>query len=96
MRPKPAAGPKPNARAKPYAGSKLDEIKCGVEARWENARNAKAKVDRPSGHGSSCRDRRVKTAGGLPVVVGTTCLSFGMGGRDGLGPLVTAHLTMEK
>ncbi|OWM75304.1 hypothetical protein CDL15_Pgr012264 [Punica granatum] len=42
-------------------------------------------VDRPSGHGSSCRGGRVKTAGGLPAVVGTTRLSCGVGDRDGLG-----------
>ncbi|PKI58100.1 hypothetical protein CRG98_021527 [Punica granatum] len=44
-------------------------------------------VDRPSGHGSSCLGGRVKTAGGLPAIVGTTRLSCGMGGRDGLGLL---------
>ncbi|PKI66311.1 hypothetical protein CRG98_013273 [Punica granatum] len=34
-------------------------------------------VDRPSGHNSSCYGGRVKTAGGLPAVVGTTRLSCG-------------------
>ncbi|PKI56496.1 hypothetical protein CRG98_023134 [Punica granatum] len=42
-------------------------------------------VDRPSVHNSSCRGGRVKTAGGLPVVVGTTRLPCGVGGWDGLG-----------
>ncbi|PKI70261.1 hypothetical protein CRG98_009338 [Punica granatum] len=42
-------------------------------------------VDRPSAHSSSCRGGKVKTAGGLPAVVGTTRLSCGVGGWDGLG-----------
>ncbi|PKI49447.1 hypothetical protein CRG98_030179 [Punica granatum] len=42
-------------------------------------------VDRPSGQDSSCRGGRVKAAGGLPAKVGTTRLSCGVGGRDGLG-----------
>ncbi|PKI74125.1 hypothetical protein CRG98_005480, partial [Punica granatum] len=43
------------------------------------------KIDRPSGHSSSCRGGRVKAASGLPAKVGTTRLSCGVGGRDGLG-----------
>ncbi|PKI48951.1 hypothetical protein CRG98_030649 [Punica granatum] len=42
-------------------------------------------VDLPSGHSSSCRGGRVKVASGLPAKVGTTRLSCGVGGRDGLG-----------
>ncbi|PKI75878.1 hypothetical protein CRG98_003793 [Punica granatum] len=47
-----------------------------------------------SGHSTS-RHGEVKTAGGLPVKVGTTRLSCRVGGRDGR-PLVTARLAMER
>ncbi|OWM75147.1 hypothetical protein CDL15_Pgr012497 [Punica granatum] len=41
-------------------------------------------MDSASGHSTS-RYGEVKTAGGLPAKVGTTRLSCGVGGRDGLG-----------
>ncbi|OWM76968.1 hypothetical protein CDL15_Pgr011693 [Punica granatum] len=41
-------------------------------------------VDWPSGNSSSCRGGRVKAASGLPAKVGTTRLSCGVGGQDGL------------
>ncbi|PKI66956.1 hypothetical protein CRG98_012621 [Punica granatum] len=47
-----------------------------------------------SGHSTS-RHGEVKTAGGLPAKVGTTCLSCRVGGRDGR-PLVIARLAMER
>ncbi|OWM82771.1 hypothetical protein CDL15_Pgr008652 [Punica granatum] len=39
-------------------------------------------MDSASGHSTS-RYGEVKTAGGLPAKVGTTRLSYGVGGRDG-------------
>ncbi|PKI67460.1 hypothetical protein CRG98_012044 [Punica granatum] len=53
-----------------------------------------AGMDSASGHRAS-RHGEVKTAGGLPAKVGTTRLSYGVGGRDGR-PLVIARLAMEK
>ncbi|OWM85344.1 hypothetical protein CDL15_Pgr021099 [Punica granatum] len=41
-------------------------------------------MDSASDHSAS-RYGEVKTAGGLPAKVGTTRLSCGVGGRDGLG-----------
>ncbi|PKI69526.1 hypothetical protein CRG98_010101, partial [Punica granatum] len=46
-----------------------------------------------SGHSTSCHGK-VKTASGLPANVGTTRLSYGVGGRAGR-PLVIARLAME-
>ncbi|PKI49040.1 hypothetical protein CRG98_030627 [Punica granatum] len=78
-----------NAGSKPDVGLKPESNKCWAEAQCG------AKVDRPSGHGLSCRGGRVKTAGGLLAKVGTTRLSCGVGGRDER-LLVIARLTMEK
>ncbi|PKI67601.1 hypothetical protein CRG98_012024 [Punica granatum] len=78
VRPKPNAV---NARLEPYTGSEPD---VGSEP------NA---VGRPSVHSSSCRGGRVKAASGLPAKVGTTCLSCGVGGRDGLG-LWSQHISL--
>ncbi|PKI59701.1 hypothetical protein CRG98_019877 [Punica granatum] len=99
---KPDAGPKPdvvNAGPKPKSGA---EARCGAEALCEHTERRASihtgdvlTVDRPSGHSSSCRRGRVKTASGLPAVVGTTRLSCGVGGRAGR-PLVIARLAMER
>ncbi|PKI60832.1 hypothetical protein CRG98_018763 [Punica granatum] len=67
---------------------------------WTCVRRARSLVDarghaegRASNHAvtlfvrknSSCRGGRVKAASGLPAKVGTTHLSYGVGGWDGLG-----------
>ncbi|PKI70721.1 hypothetical protein CRG98_008954 [Punica granatum] len=52
-------------------------------------------VGRPLVHGSPCHGGKVKAAGGLPAKVGTTRLSYRVGGRDGQ-PLVTARLALER
>ncbi|PKI37341.1 hypothetical protein CRG98_042268 [Punica granatum] len=57
------------------------------------SRVPRGQVDRPSGHSSSCRGGRVKTAGDLSTKVGTTRRSCKVGGRDGR-PLVIARLAM--
>ncbi|PKI64988.1 hypothetical protein CRG98_014612 [Punica granatum] len=88
--PKPDAGPKldaVNAGPEPNAVNEGPEPDAGPEpdvGPKPNAVNARP-VDRPSGHNSSCRGERVKAASGLPAKVGTTLLSCGVGGRDGLG-----------
>ncbi|OWM69398.1 hypothetical protein CDL15_Pgr006361 [Punica granatum] len=53
-----------------------------------------AGMDSASGHNAS-RHGEVKIAGCLPAKVGTTRLSYGVGGRDGR-PLVIARLAMER
>ncbi|PKI65001.1 hypothetical protein CRG98_014586 [Punica granatum] len=50
-------------------------------------------MDSASSHSAS-RYGEVKTAGGLLAKVGTTRLSYGVGGQDGW-PLVIARLAME-
>ncbi|PKI51644.1 hypothetical protein CRG98_027946 [Punica granatum] len=99
--PEPDAGSKPNAvNARPEP----DAVNAGPEPNAVNAcsiRKCKkcknkglvARMDSASVHNAS-RYREVKTAGSLPEKVGTTCLSCGVGGRDGR-PLVIARLTME-
>ncbi|PKI49911.1 hypothetical protein CRG98_029695 [Punica granatum] len=88
---KPDVGPKPNAV---NAGPELD---VGSEPDGVNARPepdvgpepkmlvSSWKVGRPLVPSSPCHGGRVKAASGLPVKVGTTLPSRGVGGRDGLG-----------
>ncbi|PKI49105.1 hypothetical protein CRG98_030504 [Punica granatum] len=93
--PEPDAGPKPNAvnaGSEPDAGPEPD---AGLKPNAVNACSIRKKVDRPSGHRSSCRRGRVKDVSGLSAKVGTTRLSCGVGGRAGR-PLVIARLAMER
>ncbi|OWM78325.1 hypothetical protein CDL15_Pgr001046 [Punica granatum] len=85
------AGLRSNAGLKPKSGAELDAVNAGAEPDAgpdPNAVNAGPKpdavntglepdaVERPSGHGSSCRGGKVKAASGLPAKVGTTRLSW--------------------
>ncbi|PKI49902.1 hypothetical protein CRG98_029686 [Punica granatum] len=79
------AEPEPNAvnaGLEPDVGLEPNAVTVGPKPDVGPEPNA---VDRPSGHNSSCRGGRVKAASGLPAKVGTTRLSCGVGGRDGLG-----------
>ncbi|PKI52241.1 hypothetical protein CRG98_027368, partial [Punica granatum] len=79
------AGPEPDAGSEPHTVNAGPEPDAGSEPDVVNVGPEPDVVDRPSGHSSSCRRGRVKAASGLPTKVGTTRLSCGVGGRDGLG-----------
>ncbi|OWM64666.1 hypothetical protein CDL15_Pgr012318 [Punica granatum] len=69
------AGPRPESNKCKF-DKKVQEMQKLRPMLGNSARRCK-EVDRPSGHNSSCYGGRVKTAGGLPAVVGTTRLSCG-------------------
>ncbi|PKI72872.1 hypothetical protein CRG98_006740 [Punica granatum] len=95
-RPKPNAG---NAGLKPDAVNaepKPDDVNTGPELdrKVQEMQKQKSMLRNSTGRykavaliclRSLWREGRVKTAGGLPAVVGTTRLSCGVGDRDGLG-----------
>ncbi|OWM86001.1 hypothetical protein CDL15_Pgr020670 [Punica granatum] len=77
-RPSVHSSPCHGGRVKAAGGLPAKVARLACRAGWV------AGMDSASGHSIS-RYGEVKTAGGLPTKVGTTRLSCGVGGRDGLG-----------